>query len=48
MIRPHVGIVEDLLAALISPSDARFSAADLTRDFGYPSVDLFEVDLHWI
>ncbi len=44
-IHSHLGIIEDLLIALISPSDAKFDEADLGRDFGYPLIDLFEIDV---
>ncbi|MFI5387051.1 MAG: hypothetical protein ACHQ50_13135 [Fimbriimonadales bacterium] len=46
-IRPHLGIVEDLLVELISPTDAKFDVTDLARDFGYPLVDLSDLDLDW-
>jgi len=46
-IGTHLGIVEDLLVALISPTDARFDVTDLARDFGYPLVDLSDLDLDW-
>jgi hypothetical protein len=43
----HLGIVEGLLADLISPTDARFDVTDLARGFGYPLVDLSDLDLDW-
>ena len=46
-IHAHLGIVEDLLVELISPTDARFDVTDLARDFGYPLVDLSDLDLDW-
>ncbi len=47
MIRLHMGIVDDLLAELISPCNATFSVAELARHYGYPLDDLFEIDVDW-
>ena len=46
-IRPHLGIVDDLLAELISPTDASVTVAELARCHGYPLDDLFEIDVAW-
>jgi len=44
----NLGLVEDVLAELISPTQQEFRVADLERDYGYPTVDLFDVDMDWI
>jgi hypothetical protein len=41
----HLGIVDDLLAELISPTDLSVTVDDLARDHGYPLGDLFELDM---
>ena len=46
-IRPHLGIIDDLLVELISPTDASFTVAEPARCHGYPLDDLFEIDVDW-
>ena len=46
-IRSHLGIIDDLLAELISPTDATVTVDDLARRHGYPLGDLFEIDVAW-
>jgi hypothetical protein len=46
-IRRHLGIVDDLLAELISPTHASVTVAELARCHGYPLNDLFEIDVDW-
>ena len=48
VIGEHLPLVEDLLAALISPEGRRFELHELVSDYGYPDVDLDEIDLDWI
>jgi len=48
VIDEHLPLVEDLLAALISPEGRRFELQELVRDYGYPDVDLDGIDLDWI
>jgi hypothetical protein len=48
VIRDNVAGIDDTLAALINPEGLSFSVGQLTRDYGYPDVDLFEIDLDWI
>ena len=45
IIQQNVGMIEDLLIAFISPEAKEFSVAQLVRDYGYPDVDLCEIDL---
>jgi hypothetical protein len=47
VIRENVAIIDDVLVELISPEGATFSVEQLARDYGYPDVDLFEVDSDW-
>lgn len=47
IIQENVAIIEDLLVAFISPEAKEFSVDQLTRDYGYPDVDLFEIDADW-
>jgi hypothetical protein len=47
IIRDNVSIVDDILVALISPEETSFSVEQLTREYGYPDVDLFEIDSAW-
>ena len=46
-IRGKLAIVEDVLAALISPEGRSFSIDELARDYGYPDVDVRGVDAEW-
>jgi hypothetical protein len=32
---------------LISPESAAFSIEQLVQDYGYPDIDLSEIDLDW-
>jgi hypothetical protein len=47
VIREHLAIVEDLLVELICPTGRSFSRKVVVEEYGYPDVDLFEVDVHW-
>ena len=47
IILQNIGIIEDCLAALISPERREFALVDLVRDHGYPAVDLSEIDADW-
>ena len=46
-IEDNISIIEDILAALISPEAAEFSVEQLARDHGYPDVDLGDIDEEW-
>lgn len=46
VIQDNIAIIEGTLVELISPEAAAFSIEQLTRDFEYPDVDLFEIDLN--
>ena len=46
-IRPHLGIIDDLLAELVSPTNATVPVGELAKNHGYPVGDLFEIDLDW-
>ncbi len=48
VIAEHLPLVEDVLAALISPEGRQFELTELVRDYGYPDVDLNEIDHDWI
>lgn len=39
-----ISIIEDILAALISPEAVEFSVEQLARDYGYPDVGLGGID----
>ena len=47
-IEPHLCIVDDILAELISPTDASITVDELARHHGYPPGDLSEIDLDWV
>jgi hypothetical protein len=47
VIRDNVAIIDDSLAALISPEGTAISIEQLVRDYRYPNVDLDEIDLAW-
>jgi hypothetical protein len=47
-IRSHVGIIDDILAELISPTGASFTVEELAKEHGYPLDDLFEIDVAWL
>jgi hypothetical protein len=46
-IRSRAAIVDDVLAALISPEGKTFAVEFLAREYRYPDVDLFEIDSEW-
>lgn len=48
IIHKNIADIDDTLAALISPEMAVFSVEQLVRDYGYPDVDLSEIDEDWI
>jgi hypothetical protein len=47
VIRGNLPLIEDSLAELISPEGAEFRVEQLIQDYGYPDVDLFEIDADW-
>ena len=47
-ISRDIATVDDLLAELISPEGASFSIDYLARNYGYPDVDLLEIDIDWM
>lgn len=47
VIRVNVASIDDTLVALISPEGASFSMEQLVRDYGYPDVDLWKIDVDW-
>jgi hypothetical protein len=47
VIQDNVGDIENLLVELISPEAATFTVEQLSKNFGYPDVDLFKIDLDW-
>lgn len=48
IIRKNLSIIEEPLVTIISPENRSFKVADLAREFGYPDVDLNQIDLDWI
>ena len=44
LIEDSISIIDDILAALISPETVEFSVEQLARDHGYPDVDLGDID----
>jgi hypothetical protein len=48
IIRHNLFIIEQPLAMIISPENRSFKVADLAQQFGYPVVDLNQMDLDWI
>lgn len=48
VIDEHLLLVEEILAALLSPEGRRFELLEMVRDYGYPDVDLEEIDIDWI
>ncbi len=48
VIETHLSIVDDALAAVISPDAASFSVEELVRDHGFPTDDLAAVDADWL
>jgi hypothetical protein len=48
VIREKLSVIEDPLALIISPENRSFQVADLAREFGYPDVNLLDIDLSWI
>lgn len=47
-VRDRVIPIDDILAELISPEGASFSVGHLAQEFGYPDVNLFEIDTDWV
>lgn len=45
IIQGNVSIIEEILGGFISPEAKTFSVDQLVRDYGYPDVDLFEIDM---
>jgi hypothetical protein len=48
IIQKNIASIDDTLVALISPEMAVFSIEQLVCDYGYPDVDLSEIDDDWI
>lgn len=44
IIQKNISIVDDVLVVLINPEARTFSVNQLARDYGYPDVDLSEID----
>jgi hypothetical protein len=47
IIRSNIPRIEDRLVPFISPEQASFSLEHLVKDFGYPDVNLWEIDAEW-
>ena len=47
IIQDNVALIDDILVAFISPEAKVFPIDQLVRDYGYPDVDLFEIDAEW-
>lgn len=47
IIRQHLPQIDDLLALMVSPEGKTFRLSELRARFGYPNVDLAEIDLEW-
>ena len=47
VIQDNIAVIKDALVDLISPEGATFTVEQLARDYGYPDVDLFEIDSDW-
>lgn len=48
IIQENIVNIDDTLAMLISPEVAAFSVEQLVQDYGYPDVNLFEIDVDWL
>jgi hypothetical protein len=48
IIRNNLAAIEDTLTELISPAGAAFPRERLVREFGYPDVDVTDLDLDWL
>jgi len=48
IIEQNLFLVEEPLATIISPENRSFQVTNLAREYGYPDVDLDELDLDWI
>jgi hypothetical protein len=48
IIRNNLAAIEDTLAELISPGRAALSRERLVHEFGYPDVDVTDLDLDWL
>ncbi|MBI5591826.1 MAG: hypothetical protein HY881_15245 [Deltaproteobacteria bacterium] len=47
IIQNNIVNIDDILAALISPEMAAFPIEQIVRDYGYPDVNLCEIDGDW-
>jgi hypothetical protein len=47
VIRDNLSVVDDVLTACISPEAMTFTIDELARSYGYPDVDLHEIDADW-
>jgi len=47
IIENNIADIDDTLAALISPEMAAFSIEQIVREYGYPDVNLCEIDGDW-
>lgn len=44
IVRENLGIIDDILVAIISPEEKQFSMVQMVNDYGYPDVDLCKID----
>ncbi len=47
VIRENLGEIDETLSLLIDPKKKEYILEDLVNDFGYPDVDLKEMDREW-
>jgi hypothetical protein len=48
VIAAQVDVIDDILAMLICPERTHYTMDQLVREYGYPDVDLLEIDAEWI
>jgi len=48
VIRDNLPLIEDILIQLINPEGVVFTMEQLVRDYGYPDVDVDELDIQWM
>ena len=47
IIENNIVNIDDIMAAMISPEMTTFSIEQMVRDYGYPDVDVYEIDADW-
>jgi len=47
VINKNITPIEDILAEFISPEGLTFTIEQMVRDYEYPDVDLFDIDMDW-